>query len=592
MKQFAIILITAAVVIATAAAVTGAGVLVMYQKYYAGRIVPGVIIGSVPVGGLTRAEAGDLLQQRKQEIMENGIRLAVDDEEFEIRSDDVELAIDVESGLNRAWNMGRAGSLRQRLVDVVRKPSAVIQMRVSFSIDEQSLDSEIGIIAQLVDTPGKDVRLLVQETSVSVLTDTVRGRMLDQDKVKAQIFEALENLDAKLLRAPLIDFEPQVNIDRLGDVKERAERIMVEPLKLSYNQRTFMIPRSQIGSWIISGYEGEYLVPEIDRQTVSVYVTSVAEQINLVPQGLKLNVVDGKVVDLVPAQTGEMLQEEQTIELIVGALEQRLKGEAEVPEIALPVIVEKPAADETAASLGITERLGGATTPFTGSPPNRIHNIKNGVKFLSGILIKPGEEFSTIKALGRIDNTTGYLPELVIKGNETIPEFGGGLCQVSTTLFRAVLDAGLPVTARRSHSYRVSYYEKDGDGNYIGPGLDATIYSPNPDLKFTNDTGSTILIQGKVVGDRITFELYGTNDGRQSEIDGPYTLSTLPAGDPIYTDTDTLAKGVVKQTEKSHPGGRAIATYKVTYADGTVNEQVFKSSYRRWPAKYLVGTRE
>ena len=107
-----------------------------------------------------------------------------------------------------------------------------------------------------------------------------------------------------------------------------------------------------------------------------------------------------------------------------------------------------------------------------------------------------------------------------------------------------------------------------------------------------NDTGSTILIQGYVKGDKVTFELYGTSDGRTVEVDGPHTLSTIPAGAPIYAETDTLPKGVTKRIEIAHPGGSAIATYKITYPDGTMEEQVFKSSYRQWPARYLVGTRE
>jgi len=251
--------------------------------------------------------------------------------------------------------------------------------------------------------------------------------------------------------------------------------------------------------------------------------------------------------------------------------------------------VKQPVLDETAQELGIVELIGSAVTPFTSSPLNRIANIKNGAKFLTGILVKPGEEFSTLTALGRVDNTTGYLPELVIKGDRTVPEFGGGLCQVSTTLFRAVLNAGLPVLDRQNHSYRVSYYEKDGEGNRIGPGLDATIYSHKPDFRFLNDTGNSILIQGFVEGDRLTFELYGTRDGRTATVDGPKTLSSSAPGEPVYIETDALPEGETKQIERAHPGGSATATYRVRYPDGTAKEQVFKSYYRPWPEKYLIG---
>jgi vancomycin resistance protein YoaR len=273
-------------------------------------------------------------------------------------------------------------------------------------------------------------------------------------------------------------------------------------------------------------------------------------------------------------------------------LERRRIGTAIEVAIELPVKEIKTAGEAPEGFEGITELIGKATTTFTGSPKNRIHNIKNGARLLTGHVIKPGEEFSTLAALGKVDNTTGYLPELVIKGTRTVPEFGGGLCQVSTTLFRSLLNAGLPITARRNHSYRVSYYEKDENGKFIGPGLDATIYQSNPDLKFKNDTAHPILVYGYVYGDKITFELYGTRDGRTSKIEGPTLLTETAAGPPIYAETDTLPRGTVKQVEVAHPGGSTKALYSVTYPDGRVENQEFKSFYRRWPARFLVGTKD
>ena len=180
--------------------------------------------------------------------------------------------------------------------------------------------------------------------------------------------------------------------------------------------------------------------------------------------------------------------------------------------------------------MGLKELIGTATTSYAGSPSNRRYNIANGTKYLAGKLFKPGEEFSVVKSLGAVDATTGYLPELVIKENRTTPEYGGGLCQVSTTLFRAALNAGLKITERKNHSYRVSYYERE-----VGPGLDATIYLPSPDLKFLNDTPGWILIQGTVnnAKSEVTFELYGTNDGRRSVVGKPVVYDITNPPDPI-----------------------------------------------------------
>jgi vancomycin resistance protein YoaR len=254
-------------------------------------------------------------------------------------------------------------------------------------------------------------------------------------------------------------------------------------------------------------------------------------------------------------------------------------------QAALTLKVQDPVVDENSLdALGIKEIIGRGETSFAGSPANRIHNIKTGLSFLQSALLKPGEEFSTVKKLGAVDNTTGYLPELVIKENRTTPEYGGGLCQVSTTLFRAVLKAGLKVTERQNHSYRVSYYEPP-------VGLDATIYLPRPDFKFLNDTPGHILVQGQVIGNRIIFELWGTSDGRTSVVTDPIITNIKPPPPEIRTETDTLPLGEVKQIEKPHEGATAIAYYTVTRNGQVINKQTFKSIYKPWAARFLVGTR-
>jgi vancomycin resistance protein YoaR len=201
---------------------------------------------------------------------------------------------------------------------------------------------------------------------------------------------------------------------------------------------------------------------------------------------------------------------------------------------------------------------------------------------LNGILLNPDDTFSTLSHLGKIDASSGYLEELVIKEDRTKPEFGGGLCQVSSTLFRAALNAGMKITERQNHKYRVSYYEPP-------IGMDATIYDPAPDFKFVNNYKSHILIQSKVEGTKLTFELYGTKDARTIEISTPEMFDVVPAGNPVMIETDTLPAGEKKQVEKAHEGASAKFNYKVT-RDGTVlQEKTFLSKYVPWPEKWLVG---
>ncbi len=166
--------------------------------------------------------------------------------------------------------------------------------------------------------------------------------------------------------------------------------------------------------------------------------------------------------------------------------------------------------------------LGKGESNFAGSPANRIHNIQVAVKKFHGLILKPNEEFSFTTILGPVDKENGYKEELVIKQNKTIPEFGGGICQVSTTIFRAALNAGFKITERHNHAYPVQYYSPQG--------TDATVYVPNPDLRFINDSFNFVLVQAKIEKTNLTFEFWGKSDGRQVEIEGPTVTERSPDG--------------------------------------------------------------
>jgi vancomycin resistance protein YoaR len=176
--------------------------------------------------------------------------------------------------------------------------------------------------------------------------------------------------------------------------------------------------------------------------------------------------------------------------------------------------------------MGIRKKIGHGESNFRGSPKNRIHNIHNAAGKFEGVVVPPGETFSFVKNLGPVDASTGYKEELVIKNHKTIPEFGGGVCQVSTTLFRAAVNTGLKITERRNHAYPVQYYAPQG--------TDATVYIPKPDLQFINDTPGYILIQPYFQGTILSFDIFGTSDGRQVETEGPILLKRTSDGGKKY----------------------------------------------------------
>lgn len=267
-------------------------------------------------------------------------------------------------------------------------------------------------------------------------------------------------------------------------------------------------------------------------------------------------------------------------------LEAAINGGGEEPILmAIQTIEPSVTVPASLRERGITDLIGVGYSTYKSSPANRIANVNYGFEVFNGILLEQGAEFSFTSLMGPIDAAHGWLPELVIKGDETIPEYGGGLCQVSSTMFRAALYSGLPITARKNHSYAVSYYAYPN-----GYGLDATIYDPNPDLKFVNDTQGDILIQGYTDGFDAYFVFYGTYDGRRVKMEGPYAYDYTSAAGSQVIYTDELDPGVRVLEEYAHTGFKVDWYRTILYADGTASEREnIHSNYEARPAKYTEG---
>ena len=277
-------------------------------------------------------------------------------------------------------------------------------------------------------------------------------------------------------------------------------------------------------------------------------------------------------------------------EIFYEFLEYALNNGLQRVEIPLSETAAKVYAPAELRELGINELVAHGYSSFYGSPYNRIHNIKTAIDLFDGVLIAPNETFSFGDQLGVVDGSTGYAKELVIKEGETIPEYGGGICQVSSTLFRAILFGGFPIVERSAHSYAVSYYSYP-----LGWGLDATVYPPAVDLKFTNDTAHHILVEAYTDGYLATFKFYGTNDGRAATMDGPYISNRAGAPPDIYEITSELEPGEIEQVDSAHNGFTATWNRQITYPvdhhlySGQTTEEVIISPYTPWAAKYLVG---
>lgn len=326
-------------------------------------------------------------------------------------------------------------------------------------------------------------------------------------------------------------FSPKIPLKNFASILNASTQ---NDLELGISGDKIIIKSNELKGWIETytrAYSGKHDLRVSSR--FNDYLIQLAAATNIEPIDAKFEFGDdGKVAVFSQSVQGKRFNITKSATAIVSALRENR------PSVQLTVdIIEPEITLEKVNNLGIETLLAKGESDFHGSTNARVHNIKTGASKFNGAIIKPGEEFSFNNILGGVDEKTGYLPELVIKGGQTIPEYGGGLCQLSTTVFRAAILAGLPIVERRPHSFPVKYYSPQG--------FDATIYPGVSDLKLINDTGRHILLQTQIEGTRLFVELYGANDGRQVSLDGPhqYDQKTNGAMKAYFVRTISDASG-------------------------------------------------
>lgn len=432
-------------------------------------------------------------------------------------------------------------------------------------------------------TEKKEANFEFRGSDLEIIPEQI-GQAFNYDLALEETAKQISNLDIQDIDLQIIEDKPQFTADILEQDKDDILALKTKgPIKLIHQNNYWNIANVTWLEWLTLKFEDDVQRVGFSAEAIEDYINSgiIGEVINVEVRNAKFNVEDGRVTEFVSSRPGK----KANMAKLINDFENILDTD-DLMEIVIEVETVEP---ETSVGdvndFGIVELLGTGESNFAGSPPNRVHNIYVGADTLNGTLIEPGQEFSLIKALGNIDGESGYKQELVIKGDKTIPEYGGGLCQIGTTFFRGALATGLPITERRNHSYRVSYYEPAG--------TDATIYSPWPDFKFKNDTEHHVLIQTRIEGVDIYFDFWGTSDGRVASTSDPIIYNIVAPPEKKIIKTTDLEPGQEKCTERAHNGADAKFDYTVTYADERESlEETFYSHYVPWQEVCLLGVTE
>jgi vancomycin resistance protein YoaR len=577
-------LVLLAVVLLVAAVAT----LFIVELWLADRVLPGVYAWDVDLGGLTRDEAVARLESEFRYPVDRYPTLRYGDQTWVVDPADLGARLDAGATVDMAMTVGRRGDLLARLreqFEVMLDGSLVVP---SFSFDRGAGPMFLSTVARQVNRPLRNATLSLGENlSVQVIPGQM-GRQVDEEATRQALVERIATLGGGEVQLAVRESEPL--LADLSAAQAQVQRILSGLVVLTApGFEPWTIEPATLASWLIlqptTAADGQAaLSVSLDPGRVASLAQEIAARVSRPPTDAQFRFDDasGTLQTLVDSVPGQTLDVTATVSLV-----QNL-ATSEERTAALPLISVKPTiASEDVPNLGIVELIGEGQTSFAGSTASRVQNIVVGAAQFDGLLIAPGETFSFDEYLGEVTAEKGYEESIIIWGNTTRADVGGGLCQVSSTAFRAAFWAGVPVVERWPHAFRVSYYEPP-------IGLDATIYSPSVDLKWVNDTGHYILIQTYVdkANQTLTFRYYGTNPGRTVEIDGPHESNPVAHGPAIYRDDPTLPKGQTKQIEWPKDG-LDVTVYRIIKENGVeVRRDTFFSRYRPWQAVYLVGTKE
>lgn len=571
-----------------ALAIAAAATLAIMQIWLADRILPGVQVWDVNVSGLTQAEAAERLQADLRFPADRYPIIRYGDQFWRTSPDDLSVQLDAAATAAAAFAVGHEGGLGRRLgdeIDVLLKGRLLTPV---FFDDPTAGAVLLNRIAAQVDRPLRNATIQVDDALQVVVTAGQSGRTVDQEASRQAVLQRMAAMTGGEVLLVVRESEPL-----LADVsvaQAEAQRIVSAPITLTApGYAAWAIEPKVLAGWLVlqpvkDTQDRAMLHATVDQAQVEALAEQMAAQMAQAPINAQFRWSDaaGGLVAVVESVEGQQLDAVEAARLIVQA------SASEERTVSLPVRSIRPAlASADAPSLGITGLLAEGTTSFAGSSADRIQNITIGTAQFDGLLIPPGETFSFNHYLGEVTTEKGYVEGIIIWGDTTRADVGGGLCQVASTAYRAAFWAGVPIIERTAHAFRVSYYEPP-------LGMDATIYSPSVDLKWINDTGHHILIHTWVdaSAQTMTFRFYGTNPGRTVELDGPYESNPVPHGEPVYRDDPTLPKGQKKQIEWPKDG-LDVTVYRVIKQDGAeVQRDTFFSRYRPWQAVYLVGTKE
>ena len=588
----------------------------IYKIIFIDRVLPNVYFAGQNLTGKELASVESYVENKIQKFEETSLVIEFEGKSVQMSFRDLGVGFNHKETADAISQFGRSDLLTKNFFESIAAPFKKTNILPRYEVDYAKLTQALTVSLAPYESRANDATIVYKNGNFQI-RDAQAGKLVNRSQLLSQLKERLETLSGSLISVSLYEESPVIKSAQAQKAYDRVLQLNKQKIILKYDQDSWNLSGNELinilefapkgfeegylsklrltGNPVIieridyKNMQGAVLTVRLNTQKLKDFIGGITLIIDRPTQDAQIEFSQDKVVRFVAARNGQKLDADLTYRQILE------KVSIDNPNLEKDIIINLPVAvthakiaNDEVNSLGIRELIGKGVSYFAGSISNRVYNIGLGAQRINGTIVKPGEVFSFNQAVGEVSGKTGFRQAYVISKGRTVLDDGGGICQVSTTVFRAALNSGLPILERTAHAYRVAYYEQRG----VKPGMDATVWAPAVDLKFKNDTDKHILVQTVFDSANLKLEVdvYGTNDGRTVEISTPFVSNVKPPPADLYQDDPTLPKGITKQVDFAAWGATAVFTRKVYKQDKLIIEDAFKSNFRPWQAIYLVGT--
>lgn len=569
-----------AVIAGTSASAAAAAIGILPARCN-GKIYPGVFINGVDVSGMTPQDGREALRSAFAGFEASAVTFVHGDRSWTASLADLGMAVDYRSVLRTAMDTVRGQGVIRRYSSLIQ-PDDRHEVPLFLREDPARLDAYLDGIAAEIAVEPQDARLYKSGDGVKVLAHRV-GRVMDTDSARQAVLREIRGGRPVTIDVETREVPPQVATGDLEAAKEAASRLIAEPVVFTLGDAEYVFDTDMLSKALAIGPGSSV---SLDASLLEDRLAAIEQDVAVAPKNVTLAWDNGVYVveNDVP---GRALDRETLVERLNAAAASETRIEP------LPVVEVKAAARaDNVAELGLDTHIGVGSSSFAGSSYERAVNVGAAAHNVNYKLIGPGEEFSFNDLLGPITEDYGYIAGSIIQGDFAATDIGGGVCQVSTTVFRAAQNAGFQFSEWNPHTWRLAFYEADGSS----PGLDAAIYQPNSeweyelDLRFVNPLDSWLLLMMVVDGDWVSAHFYGQDPGWTVEVFPARVSDPKPIPDPVEQVNEALAPGERRQVGVAEPGYTVWVRRTVTAADGTVlSDGDFVTEYLSKPETWEVG---